>query len=115
MADAVMIQRLVELPLEGSSEDEPSLAQPMTFASASIGCRVELTAVEPRIQRTATFVAGRVHASRNAAVQIATGRGAGETKILLNGHDMLSVSARSGRQLAHARQPPHWRWDRSMG
>lgn len=94
VADAVMTQRIAGLPAEDVPEDKHMLAQPMTFASASVGRRVELTAVEPRIQRTANFVSGRVHATRNFALQLATGRGAGETKILLNGHDMLSVSAR---------------------
>jgi hypothetical protein len=95
VADAVMSQGFAGLSLDGLSEDERMLAQPMTVAPASTGHRIELMAIEPQIQKTANFVAGTVHATRNAAVQIASGRGAGETKILLNGHDMLSVAARS--------------------
>ncbi len=95
VADRVMSQKFAGQPSDDLSEEERMSAQPVTFESALIGRRVALTAVEPRIQRTANFVAGTVHASRNAAVQIATGREAGETKILLNGHDMLSVAART--------------------
>ena len=93
VADAVMSQGFAGLNLEGLSEDERMLAQPMTVAPASNGPRVAPTAVGPRIRKTANFVAGTVHATRNAAVQIATGGPAGITKFLLNGHDVLTAAA----------------------